>query len=250
MEQQELDLREIFRVLQRRFWMLLALPLIAGLTAGLLSLYVMDPVYSASTTLWVIKEDSSSINYNDLLLNRNLTKTYAEVAKSRATVLAAIDRLGLTGQVTVDSVQKRLTVTPKRDTEILSFDIQDGDPARAANLADAVAESFKEQIKTIMRVENVVVVDKAMVPASPIKPRTLMNVAIAIVLGGMAAVGLAFLQEYLDTSIKSPEDVTRHTGLPVLGIIPVIEFNGEETPATRQHRKRTAANKSKEGVGA
>jgi len=250
-EQNELDLREIFRVLQRRFWMLLALPLIAGLTAGLLSLYVMDPVYSASTTLWVIKEDSSTINYNDLLLNRNLTKTYAEVAKSRATVFAAIDRLGLTGQVTVGSVQGRLTVTPVRDTEILSFAIQDGDPAMAAKLADAVAESFKEQIKTIMRVENVVVVDKAMIPTSPIKPRPLMNVAIAIVLGGMAAVGIAFLLEYLDTSIKSPEDITRHTGLPVLGIIPVIEMNpADETPATRQHRKRTAAQKTKEGVGA
>lgn len=248
MDQHELDLREIFRVLQRRFWMLLALPLIAGLTAGLLSLYVMDPVYSASTTLWVIKEDSSTINYNDLLLNRNLTKTYAEVAKSRATVTEAIDRLGLIGQVTVASVQGSLTVTPVRDTEILSFTIQNGDPAMAARLADALAEAFKEQIKTIMRVENVVVVDKAMVPTGPIKPRPLMNVAIAIVLGGMAAVGIAFLLEYLDTSIKSPEDVTRHIGLPVLGIIPVIEMGeGTEAPATRQHRKRV---QKKEGVGA
>lgn len=251
MDQHELDLREMFRVLQRRFWMLLALPLIAGLTAGLLSLYVMDPVYSASTTLWVIKEDSSQINYNDLLLNRNLTKTYAEVAKSRATISQAIAQLGLTKELTINSVQNRLTVTPVRDTEILSFTIQDGSPTMAANLADALAESFKEQIKTIMQVENVVVVDKAMVPTSPIKPRTLMNVAIAIVLGGMAAVGLAFLLEYLDTSIKSPEDVTRHTGLPVLGIIPVIDTAvGDETPATRQHRKRTAGQKTKEGVGA
>jgi capsular polysaccharide biosynthesis protein len=248
MEQNELDLREIFRVLQRRFWLLLALPLIAGLTAGLLSLYVMDPVYSASTTLWVIKDDSSNINYQDLLLNRNLTKTYAEVAKSRATIADAIRILGLDGQLTVGSVQGQLTVTPVRDTEILSFTIQDGSPAMAAKLADAVAESFKEQIKAYMKVENVVVVDKAVVPAGPIKPRPLMNVAIAIVLGGMAAVGLIFLLEYLDTSIKSPEDITRHTGMPVLGIIPVIDTaEGTETPAARQHRKRT---QKKEGAGA
>lgn len=250
MEQHELDLREVFRTLYRRLWMLLALPLVAGLTAGILSLYVMDPVYSASTTLWVIKEGSGQINYNDLLLNRNLTKTYAEVAKSRAVMADAIKRLGLEGKVTTALVQGKLTVTPVRDTEILSFTIQDENPAMAAKWADAVAEAFKEQIKTYMKVENVVVVDAATVPTSPIKPRPLMNVAIAIVLGAMAAVGLTFLLEYLDTSIKSPEDVTRHVGIPVLGIIPVIEMGVEESAAQKQHKKRTAPKKVEEGKGA
>lgn len=249
MEQHELDLREVFRTLYRRLWMLLALPLVAGLTAGILSLYVMDPVYSASTTLWVIKEGSGQISYNDLMLNRNLTKTYAEVAKSRAVMADAIKRLDMEGKVAVGTVQSKLSVTPVRDTEILSFTIQDENPAMAAKWADAVAEAFKDQIKTYMNVENVVVVDTATVPSSPIRPRPLMNVAIAVVLGAMVAVGLAFLLEYLDTSIKSPEDITRHIGIPVLGIIPVIDMSVEESSAQKQHRKRTAR-QAEEGKGA
>ncbi|HWI63883.1 MAG TPA: Wzz/FepE/Etk N-terminal domain-containing protein, partial [Symbiobacteriaceae bacterium] len=226
MEQHELDLREVFRMLQRRFWLILALPLAAGLTAGILSLYVMDPVYSASTTLWVIKDDSSGqLSLNDVMLSRNLTKTYSEVAKSRVVMADAITRLGLSSEITVLEVQKKLTVTPVRDTEILSFTIQDENPAMAAKWADAVAEAFKDQIRAYMKVENVVVVDAATVPTSPIKPRPLMNIAVAIVLGGMTAICVAFLLEYLDTSIKSPEDVTRHVGLPVLGIIPVIDLS-------------------------
>lgn len=226
MDHSEIDLRQLFQVLRRRLVLLIALPLVAGIVAGLISTFVLSPTYSAQTTLWVIKENSSQINYNDLLLNRNLTKTYAEVAKSRAVMADVISRLQLS-EFTVTELQEKLTVTPVRDTEILSFAVEDGDPARAAAIANAVAEAFKVQIRDFMQVENVAVVDPAMIPIDPIKPRKLMNVAVALVLGGMAAVGLTFLLEYLDTSLKSPEDVTRHLGLPVLGVIPVIAVEEE-----------------------
>lgn len=238
MNQQELDLRDILHIIRRRLWLLVALPLLAGLVAGIISQFVLVPVYSASTTLWVIKDGGTSqLNYNDLLLSRNLTKTYAEVARSRAVMVDVIKSLDLQG-VAVADLQQKLTVTPVRDTEILAFSVQDPSPTMAAKLADAVAAAFQEQIKSYMKVENVAVVDPAMVPTSPIKPRKTMNVAVAVVLGFMAAVGLSFLLEYLDTSIKTPEDVTSHLGLPVLGIIPVIEAAEQaETGRGRQRSK-------------
>lgn len=233
MEQTELDLREIFQVIRRRLWLIAALPVLAALTAGLVSVFVLTPVYSASTTLLVGDKDSAKINYNELLLNRNLTKTYAEVGISRAVVADVIDRLQLK-DITVPQLQAKLTVAPKRDTEILVFTVQDTDPIMAARLADAVAESFKRQVKAYLNIENVMVLDLALVPTSPIKPRPLMNTAIAFVLGMMVAIGLTFLLEYLDTSIKSPDDVTRHLGLPVLGMIPA--FGENDPPASRRAR--------------
>lgn len=246
MEQQELDLREVFLIIRRRLWLLVALPVVAGLVAGVVSAFFLAPVYSASTTLWVIKDGTGQIQYNDLLLNRNLTKTYAEVAKSRAVMSDVISRLSLKG-VEVADLQEKLTVTPVRDTEILEFTVQDESPLRAAQIADAVAVSFKEQIRSYMKVENVVVVDHAAAPTSPIKPRKLMNVAVAMVLGFMAGTGLAFLLEYLDTSIKTPDDVTRHVGLPVLGIIPVIEA-AETAPPVNRPRRRNHSGRTEVGA--
>lgn len=240
MEQTELDLREIFLILRRRFWLIVAIPVLAALTAGLVSLFLLEPVYSASTTLWVIK-DGAQINYTELMLNRSLTKTYAEVAKSRAVMAEVISNLQLR-DVTVQGLQAKLTVNPVRDTEILSFTVEDGSPTMAAKLADGVAEAFRARVLTTMKVDNVVVVDQAIVPGSPIRPRKVMNVAIAVVLGGMAAVGLAFLLEYLDTTVKSPDDVSRHLGLPVLGLIPVIE--PAEAPVTVA-RSRVRSSKEK-----
>ncbi len=238
MEQQELDLRDLLHIFRRRLLLIIALPVIAALTAALISLFVLSPVYQSSTSLWVMNQDGASqINYNDLLLNRNLTKTYAEVAKSRVVMADVIERLDLTG-MTVEELQAKLTVTPVRDTEILSVSVEDTDPVVAARLATAVAESFKRQVVTHMKAENVVVMDPAVEPVQPIKPRKAMNTAIAFVLGLMAAVGIAFLLEYLDTTLKSPDDVTRHLNLPVLAVIPVLDIAQEIQPELEAGKRR------------
>ena len=84
-----------------------------------------------------------------------------------------------------------------------------------------------------MNVDNVTVLSKAEVAEnqSPIKPRPMLNVAIAFVVGVMAAVGLAFLLEYLDNTVKK-EDVENLLGLPVLGIVARMD---EETTNVKSH---------------
>ncbi len=74
-----------------------------------------------------------------------------------------------------------------------------------------------------MKLDNVQIIDVAKIPENPVKPRPLFNIAIAGVLGVMLGIGVVFLIEYLDNTIKSPEDIERYIGLPVLGIIPMSE---------------------------
>lgn len=72
-------------------------------------------------------------------------------------------------------------------------------------------------------VNNIAVVDKAEVPGAPFKPNIQLNALIAIFLGLFGGVGLAFLFEHLDDSVKQPEDLEKQLGLPVLGIIPMVK---------------------------
>lgn len=67
---------------------------------------------------------------------------------------------------------------------------------------------------------NLQVVSKALMPIKPIKPKKALNIAIAGVLGIMISIGLAFVLEFLDNTIKTKEDVEKKLGLPVLGAIP------------------------------
>lgn len=74
---------------------------------------------------------------------------------------------------------------------------------------------------------NISIVDAGEVPLAPIKPKKTLNVALGIILGLFAGIGLAFLFEFLDDTVKSSQDVEKISGLATLGIIPLIDLEAE-----------------------
>jgi non-specific protein-tyrosine kinase len=88
----------------------------------------------------------------------------------------------------------------------------------------SLLQSYEEiRLAEAEAINSVIVVEPAQVPTSPIKPRTLTNTLLAAVVGCMLAVGVAFLIEYLDDTIKTPDDVKHTTNLPTLGAVTRIE---------------------------
>ena len=67
---------------------------------------------------------------------------------------------------------------------------------------------------------NVRIIEEATPPVVPIRPRKARNVALSIAAGLILAFGVAFALEYLDTTVKTPDDVERYLGLSVIGIVP------------------------------
>ncbi|MBN1769959.1 MAG: polysaccharide biosynthesis tyrosine autokinase [Deltaproteobacteria bacterium] len=88
----------------------------------------------------------------------------------------------------------------------------------------------------LSQINNVRVLDPALRPEVPIRPRVKLNLALAIVIGLLGGIGLAFLLEALDTSVKTQEDVEKGLGLAFLGIIPT--FTGEASSRRRRRRRR------------
>jgi len=77
---------------------------------------------------------------------------------------------------------------------------------------------------------NLVPIESALVPRNPISPRIQTNTLLAMVVGAMLAVGIIFLIEYMDDTVKTPDDVTNETGLSTLGAIAKIKHNNETLP--------------------
>jgi capsular exopolysaccharide synthesis family protein len=77
-----------------------------------------------------------------------------------------------------------------------------------------------------LRTSNIKIVDRALVPGGPFTPNTRRNLMMALFLGLFGGLGLIFLVEYLDNTVKGPEDVEKLTGLPSLGIIPYLSADG------------------------
>ena len=98
-----------------------------------------------------------------------------------------------------------------------------------------------EQTDTALPKTTVVdIVDRAVPGLAPVRPNKPLNIALGIIVGLVVGVGLAFFIEYLDTSVKTIDDVERSLQAPVLGVIPqnvgYLLFEGTESPHAEAYR--------------
>lgn len=111
------------------------------------------------------------------------------------------------------------TPTPEQDQQIQTLE------NRLASLRSAYAGLLA--FTSASAANQVTVVDPAVPATSPSTPRPAMNFALALVLGLLLALGIAFLIDYLDDSIKTIDDAERITGAPVIGVIPKIHADAD-----------------------
>ncbi len=94
------------------------------------------------------------------------------------------------------------------------------------------------RLARLQNTPNIVQIEPASLPDEPIRPRTMMNIVLATVVGLMLAAGIVFLVEYLDDTLKTPDEVERILGVPVLGFIAEMQYKSKdgEVYVSRQPR--------------
>lgn len=224
MEEQVISLSEIFEALKKRWIMIVAITVVATLISGVLSFFVIDPVYETSTKLFIGKEESdeAAYNTNDIQMYQKLLQTYAQAIKTKDLVGRAINELDY--DLEAASVVSALTVTPVTDTQILQIKYQSKDPEEAVDVLKNITAEFIVTSKELVSNGNVRVIEEVELPESPVSPNKTMNIAIAFLLGLMVSVGLVFLIEYLDNTYKSKEQLEKELDIPVLGTIPDVDM--------------------------
>lgn len=126
----------------------------------------------------------------------------------------------------------------------------------AKHMYDLLIKRFKETSLTEdMRTGNIRIVDTAEVPNHPVRPKKRLNLLLALIMGLVTGMGLAFFFEYLDNTIKLPEDVKQHLKIPYLGPVPLFasERAGNPDDGTHPdlitlHSPRSSASESYRGI--
>ena len=224
MEEQVISLSEIFEAIKKRWIMIVAITLSATLISGILSFFVIKPVYETSTKLFIGKEEREDTVYNtnDIQMYQKLLQTYAQAIKTRDLVGRAINNLSY--DLEEQNVVNSLTVTPVTDTQILQIKYQSKDPKEAKEVLKNVTDEFIVTAKDLVPNGNVRVIEEVELPENPVSPNKTMNIAIAFLLGLMVSVGLVFLLEYLDNTYKNKEQLEKELDIPVLGTIPDVDM--------------------------
>lgn len=220
--EETIDLREYFFILKKKMWIIVLSAVICGVISGLVSFYVLKPVYEANTTLIVNKEVENETTQmttsDDLNFVQKLALTYGEIIKSRSVITSTIDKLNL--DMTYEDLSEAVSITNVENTQIIKISVKNENPRVAATICNTIPEIFSTEVQRIVKASGTEVIDKAAVPEEPIKPNKTMNILIATVLGAMISVFVIFLKEALNTKIKEPKDIEEKLGLPVFGVVP------------------------------
>lgn len=113
------------------------------------------------------------------------------------------------------------------DYEVLSQEVQSNQ-----HLYDTLLEQAKEMgLASVFDNSNIRIVEEAEVPKTPVGPKVFWNILLSIMVSMIMGPSLAFFSEYMDNTVRTPEDIQRRLGVQLLGTIPRYTRHGKESNA-------------------
>lgn len=224
--EETISLKEIAEVIKKRLLLIITFVIGAALIAAIISYFVLTPTYESSSQFLVnqSKQDANTqVDSTDIRTNVEMINTYNVIIKSPAILDDVTKELKL--NMTSSQLSDKIQVASADQSQVVTVTATDTDPALATEIANTTVEIFQEKIPDIMKVDNVTILSQAELSAnpSPVAPNPVLNIAIAVVLGAMVGVGIAFLLEYLDNTIKSEQDIEKNLQVPILGAVSHME---------------------------
>lgn len=218
----ELDLKDMLKIISKRKLLIIFITFIFTIVSAVISFYVLEPIYEAKVSV-VIGKESARMFYEDRYTNSDVTmyqkllKTYSEIASSNTVTEKTASTFE---KYRKKDIIENTSAVPKADTQILEIKFKSKSPVDASDIANSLAMNFIDESKRILPAGELNILDDAEVPTSPISPNKKLNIAIAFFLGLMISVGLTFFLEYMDTKIKTEEQLKRCLDIPILVNIP------------------------------
>ena len=192
-----------------------------------------------SPLLQRLKQEASELDVQKAKLSKVYKEKHPEILKIDAQIEQVNQRIDAETKTMLRAVQTEFRVAKAREETLLGNvnrlraeaqelnekEIQYLNLQRESDsnqqLYEAVLKRLKETgVTGGLETNNVSIVEDAVVPRVPVRPRKTVNLIVAILVGLLIGVGTALTLEYFDTTVKTPDDVERHLGLPVIGIVP------------------------------
>jgi capsular polysaccharide biosynthesis protein len=225
-----LELRRYLRLIRLRAW-IVVLTVVAGLAAAYL-ITPRIPVYQSSTTIYV---GSKSIPFNSGILSQEqaglaqISYTFAAMVSSQPIAEKALTTSHIDRSIKRAVAETKAMVLPT--TNLIRVTVSDTDRTVARDLADAMSDSFVQEIQTfeaptppttgVKPGQPAYVFERANLPSHKLPNALIRNLNLGWIFGLVLSVAAILLLDYLDITAKGPDELERRIGLPVLGVVPL-----------------------------
>ena len=230
-QEKEIDLLELAYHLWDHWKLIAVFFLVGTILMGVFTKFFMDKEYQATSKMYVLSSSDSVVNLSDLQLGSQLTSDYLEVFETHEVTNEVIKKLNL--PYDYDQLQGMLSLSNTSGTRIINITITSTKPEEAAAIANEFLDVASRYVADVMVTDRPTVLSVALVPEKPIGPSTVKNALLGAIMGIALSCGYLVVAFLLDDKVKSADDITKLTGMPVLAEVPTFAVLNE-TNGTRK----------------
>ncbi|WP_121610108.1 YveK family protein [Mesobacillus foraminis] len=228
----EIDLKEVVDIIRKRIWIVLMITVITTIGGAAYGAKTTTLLYQASTNI-IIGADAEYM------------KTLQVIIKNITVLEKVVKELNL--DRTPEALATQISVQSLDGSQVVSINVVDTNPELAADIANTTASVFKREIPKIVDFKDVSLLSPAKVNPYPINETQNRTIIISLIFGLAISIGLAFLLDSFDDTIRPDQDMEDSLGLPLLGKVPKMTKKNIKKKSNHQQavnvRSETIASK-------
>lgn len=244
---EQLSIADIINMFLRKWWVLALCAAIFSVSTFLYAEFMIEPLYKTDGSLYVNarRTQTSDVSQTNIIASQQLANTYKEIL-SRRTFLAQVAE-DLDNKYTVNQLMGMIAYQPLNETEIMEILVVGTVPEDVYLICHSILTRASDELIRVVNAGSVKILDDGQIPQAPFAPSVKNYTIIAFALGILLGALIILCTEFMDTRVKSRDDIINRYNEPLLGEIPELTLTTGNDPYQYQYRQKGESNEDKEG---
>ncbi len=248
----DIDILPLMKALLSKVWLMVLIGIVvAGIAFGTAKMLI-KPSFRCGFNAYVNNQHAQSVDKNsltnqDLVAAQHLTKTLSYIIRSNTILSASLKSID--SDLTYEEFSKMVLTEIKDETELISVYVVNQDPQKAYDLANAIAKTAPSYMADIVEGSSMKIVDYPVYSDKKYKPNYQLYALMGFVAGFLVVMIIMIIRYFRDDSVKNENDIEMRFSIPVLGVIPDIEYSGQKSGNYYSSQYEYSYDKRKEEKG-